>query len=57
MSIEIPLINSDKPAIVDDDMAHLLRYQWRIHNDGHVVRDGENGLIYMHDEVMGIKHG
>lgn len=38
MTIEIALWNSERPALVDDDVADLLRYRWRLDAKGYVIR-------------------
>jgi hypothetical protein len=63
MMAQIPLINSDEFAQIDDaDYPWASQHIWRIHEDGHVVRDGmdEYGhptVIYMCNEVVSRRTG
>ena len=58
MARNLPLTNSDKHAVVDDeDYEWASKYAWRLNDDGHVVRDctdndGSPGIIYLCNEVM-----
>lgn len=58
MSKSLPLTNSDKQALVDDDdYGWASKYAWRLSHDGHVVRDcldgkGDPKIIYLCNEVM-----
>lgn len=59
MSIKVPLANSDKEALLDDDNAHLLRHEWYLTDDGHASREkklksGKKVWILMENEVMGL---
>lgn len=48
--IEIVVAGSARPALVDDDFAHLQRYRWRISNNwkGVVFRYGEKRVKLSH---------
>lgn len=38
MTIELSLWNSDRPALIDDDLSGLTRYRWRLNKKGYVIR-------------------
>ena len=38
--IKLIVFGSNRPALVDDDFAHLIAYRWRLDDKGHVYRNG-----------------
>jgi hypothetical protein len=46
------LWNSERPALVDDDLAHLARLRWRLDKRGYVIRYSERRVRLSH-QVMG----
>lgn len=50
--IELTVVGANRPALVDDDMAHLRRYRWRLHKDGYVCRKSHGKRIFHHQVVM-----
>ncbi len=56
MAKKLKLINSEQKAIVDnEDYQWASKHDWRLHTDGHVVRDGkaaEPKIVYLCNEVM-----
>ncbi|HEY1248461.1 MAG TPA: hypothetical protein VGE97_05700 [Nitrososphaera sp.] len=56
MSREIPLVNSDKKAIVDDeDYERISKYEWFLDGEtGYAARIENMKLIFMQEDVLGI---
>jgi hypothetical protein len=50
--IEIPIIGSDRPALVDDDFQWLLRYRWRLDKDGYPFRRHQQNRLPLHHIVL-----
>ena len=50
--IELTVVGANRPALIDDDMAHLARYSWRLHKDGYVCRKSHGNRIYLHQVVL-----
>lgn len=40
--IELNVIGSERPALVDDDFSFLAKYRWRLHKKGFVYRHGDH---------------
>lgn len=61
MAKKLKLSNSSQEAIVDnDDYKWASKHTWRLHTDGHVIRDGkvdEPKIVYMCNEVMSKANG
>lgn len=54
---EIPVRNSTKPALVDDDLFETISaHVWWLNSNGYAQRcvriDGKNGASYMHREIL-----
>ena len=53
MSKKIPLTNSSKEAICDDDMYDILmKYEWYLGDDGSATTLTKSGLVRMEEMVM-----
>jgi hypothetical protein len=50
--IHLTVAGSSQPALVDDDMAHLVGYRWRLDRDGYVMRKSGGQRIYLHHAVL-----
>ena len=50
--IELAVMDSDRPALVDDTFAHLVGYRWRLDKDGYVYRKVHGVRKYLHHMVM-----
>jgi hypothetical protein len=50
---ELQLTNSDKPALVDAKYYdYLNQWDWNIHGWGYVQRSTQEGVVYLHREVL-----
>lgn len=55
MAKKLKLTTGQKAIVDDDDYPWASQYAWRLHSDGHVVRDGKRNepkLVYLCNEVM-----
>lgn len=50
--IELTVVGSNQPAIVDDCYASLARFRWRMDRDGYVMRKAKGRRIYLHHVVL-----
>lgn len=50
--IELYVIDCALPALVDDSMASLQGYRWRLFKDGYVGRKAKGKRIYLHHVVL-----
>lgn len=50
--IELTVVGSNQPALVDDCYAHLAGYRWRLDKDGYVMRKTKGRRIYLHHVVL-----
>ncbi|WP_286881214.1 HNH endonuclease [Sphingomonas sp.] len=46
--IELTVVGANRPALIDDDMAALIGYRWRLDRDGYVMRKSAGKRIYLH---------
>lgn len=55
MAKKLKLSNGQEAIVDNADYKWASKYQWRLHSDGHVVRDGridEPAIVYLCNEVM-----
>lgn len=50
--VKLIVIGSNRPALVDDEFAHLVRYRWRTNKYGRVFRHGDR-VIFLNHVIMG----
>jgi hypothetical protein len=50
--IELDVVGSARPAMVDECFAHLARYRWKLDKDGYVHRKAGGKRIYLHHVVL-----
>jgi len=50
--IELTVVGSNRPALIDDCYAHLSRYRWKLDKDGYVARKSHGHWVYLHHVVL-----
>lgn len=50
--IELPVVGSNRPALVDDCHTSLIGYRWRLDKDGYVMRKAKGRRIYLHHLIL-----
>lgn len=50
--IELTVVGANQPALVDDSMAHLVGYRWRVCKGGYVYRKVHGKRRYLHHFVL-----
>jgi len=50
--IELTVIGSDRPALVDDCRSDLVGYRWRLDKHGYVMRKAKGRRIYLHHVIL-----
>lgn len=50
--MHLSVVGLNEPALVDDCMAHLAVYRWRLDKQGYVMRKAKGKRIYLHHVVL-----
>lgn len=60
MGKKLKLTTGEEAIVDDDDYGWASMHDWRLHKDGHVVRDGRLGepaVVYLCNEVLSRRDG
>lgn len=60
MTKKLKLTTGQDALVDDDDFGWASMHDWRLHHDGHVVRDGQSGepgIVYLCNEVLSRAEG
>lgn len=50
--VELTVVDCDAPALVDDSLAYLVKYRWRLDRCGYVYRKVHGVRLYLHYTVL-----